>query len=87
MKYNLPDFKNCKILIIGLGYVGLPLALEFAKTKICKKTGIKLGREVTGYDINQNRINDLKKGIDLTNELNEDELTELGLIKFTITRL
>jgi len=83
MKYNLPDFKNCKILIIGLGYVGLPLALEFAKTKICKKTGIKLGREVTGYDINQNRINDLKKGIDLTNELNEDELTELGLIKFT----
>ncbi len=83
MKSNLPDLNNCKILIIGLGYVGLPLALEFAKTKICNKTGSPLARKVTGYDINQKRINELKKCFDITNEINESELNNLRLIKFT----
>ena len=32
MLKKLPDYKKCKISIIGLGYVGLPLAIEFAKT-------------------------------------------------------
>jgi len=32
-KYNLPDLSNCSICIIGLGYVGLPLAIEFSKVK------------------------------------------------------
>ena len=39
-----------KIGIIGLGYVGLPLAVEFGKK-----------RSVIGFDINQHRVNDLKK--------------------------
>ena len=43
------------ISVIGLGYVGLPVAVSFGK-----KT------EVIGYDINQNRINDLKNGYDVT---------------------
>lgn len=47
-----------KLAIIGLGYVGLPIALEFAR-KI----------SVIGYDINQDRINLMKKGIDPSNEL------------------
>jgi UDP-N-acetyl-D-glucosamine/UDP-N-acetyl-D-galactosamine dehydrogenase len=42
-----------KIAIIGLGYVGLPLAVEFSKK-----------RKVIGFDINQPRINDLNNGID-----------------------
>ena len=41
---------NKKIALIGLGYVGLPLAVEFGKK-----------REVIGFDINQNRINELKQ--------------------------
>lgn len=52
-----------KIAVIGLGYVGLPLAQIFA-TKYA----------VVGFDINKNRIKDLKAGIDNTKELNVDQL-------------
>ena len=62
------NFKDIKITIIGLGYVGLPLAVEFAKKYI-----------VFGFDINQKRIDDLKKGIDSTLEVeNKDLLTVLA---------
>ena len=50
MKYNV---KELKLAIIGLGYVGLPLALEFAKK-----------RSVIGFDINNKRIRELESGID-----------------------
>ena len=53
-----------KIAIIGLGYVGLPLAIEFSK----KNT-------VIGFDINQNRVDELNKGLDITNETTESEIT------------
>ena len=49
---------DLKLGIIGLGYVGLPLAVEFG----CK-------RSVIGFDINQKRINELKSGHDLTMEV------------------
>ena len=49
--------------IIGLGYVGLPLAIEFAKK-----------RSVIGYDINEERIVQLKAGVDSTNETEKDGL-------------
>jgi len=52
-----------KIGIIGLGYVGLPLAVEFAKKY-----------KVFGFDINVNRINQLKAGIDHTLEISKDQL-------------
>ena len=48
------DTKN-SIAVIGLGYVGLPLACEFGKKY-----------ETLGYDINSNRVKDLKKGVDST---------------------
>ena len=52
-----------KIAIIGLGYVGLPLAVEFGKIL-----------DVVGFDINQSRIYELKNGIDRTLEVDKDEL-------------
>ena len=52
-----------KIAIIGLGYVGLPLAVEFGKT-----------RPVLGFDIHQARIEELEKGFDRTLETSEGEL-------------
>lgn len=55
-----------KIAIIGLGYVGLPLALEFAKKY-----------QVLGFDINQDRINELSKGEDRTKEADIDALKAL----------
>ena len=59
------------ISVIGLGYVGLPVAVSFGK-----KT------EVIGYDINQNRINDLKNGYDATGEISSSELA-LSKVRFT----
>ncbi|RKE98006.1 nucleotide sugar dehydrogenase [Ichthyenterobacterium magnum] len=55
--------KKDKITIIGLGYVGLPLAVEFAKKF-----------HVVGFDINQKRIDELKQGIDQTLEVEDDNL-------------
>ena len=54
---ELLNLKNAKIAIIGLGYVGLPLAIEFAKKY-----------QVLGFDTNLNRINGLLNGEDYTNE-------------------
>ena len=64
--------KNKKIALIGLGYVGLPLAIEFGKQ-----------REVIGFDINQSRINDLKNGIDSTLETTKEELKEAVHLSYT----
>lgn len=57
------------IAVIGLGYVGLPVAIAFSK----------LGR-VIGYDKNSNRINLLKQGIDTTGEVTSEDLTNANLI-------
>jgi UDP-N-acetyl-D-glucosamine/UDP-N-acetyl-D-galactosamine dehydrogenase len=70
MYKNLIDKKE-KLAVIGLGYVGLPIALEFAK-KI----------SVIGFDINQKRIDLMNKGIDPSNEL-EQEAFEGADISFT----
>jgi UDP-N-acetyl-D-glucosamine/UDP-N-acetyl-D-galactosamine dehydrogenase len=56
--------KNIKIAVIGLGYVGLPLAVEFAK---------KYG--VVGFDINTKRVAELRKGIDETLEITNEQLS------------
>jgi UDP-N-acetyl-D-glucosamine/UDP-N-acetyl-D-galactosamine dehydrogenase len=71
---NKKTMKNKKIALIGLGYVGLPLAVEFGKK-----------REVIGFDINQNRVNDLKKGIDVTFETTTQELKDATHLSYTTT--
>ena len=52
-----------KIAIIGLGYVGLPLAVEFGKA-----------RPTLGFDINASRIDELREGKDNTLEVSEEDL-------------
>ena len=64
--------KDLKLAIIGLGYVGLPLALEFGKK-----------REVICFDINKKRIEELDKGIDKNLEFNKKELRKLKQLNFT----
>ena len=64
----LPDYKNCQILIMGMGYVGLPLAVEFAKQKICVRNNLTVNRNIVGFDISKSRIKELEKGFDKTNE-------------------
>jgi len=61
-----------KIAIIGLGYVGLPLAVEFGKT-----------RSVIGFDINQKRIAELGSGQDHTLEVTSEELTHARFLEYT----
>ena len=61
-----------KIAIIGLGYVGLPLAVEFGKK-----------RKVTGFDISIDRINQLKKYHDSTNECSKSEIMSANHLSFS----
>ena len=64
--------KNSKICIVGLGYVGLPLAVEFGKK-----------RDVIGFDINLHRIDELNSGNDFTLETTSIELKSANYLKFT----
>jgi UDP-N-acetyl-D-glucosamine/UDP-N-acetyl-D-galactosamine dehydrogenase len=64
--------KNVKIGIVGLGYVGLPLAVEFGK-KV----------PTTGFDINQVRVEQLLDGIDSTLECTSEQLKKATQLKFT----
>jgi UDP-N-acetyl-D-galactosamine dehydrogenase len=63
--------KEAKIAVIGLGYVGLPIALAFAK-KV----------KVIGFDIHEGRVNMMKKGIDPSNELSKEDFKNSD-IQFT----
>ena len=65
-------FKNLKIAIIGLGYVGLPLAIEFGKK-----------RSVIGFDIEKKRITELKSGYDRNLEASSRDFKNIKKLYFT----
>jgi UDP-N-acetyl-D-galactosamine dehydrogenase len=64
--------EDIKLAIIGLGYVGLPLAVEFGKK-----------RQVQGFDINPRRIEELRGGNDFTRETTKEELSTAKHLSFT----
>ena len=66
------NIDDVKIAVIGLGYVGLPLAVEFGKV-----------RSVVGFDVNQIRLNELSSGVDSTKEANREELAAAKNLTFT----
>lgn len=66
------DLQNIKLAVIGLGYVGLPLAVEFGKK-----------RDVLGFDINPRRIAELNNGVDNTLEVESDELKDAVHLRYT----
>ena len=70
--YKISQPENIKIAIIGLGYVGLPLAVEFGKKY-----------SVLGFDINQTRIDELTSGYDRTQEMTSEELKSLQFLSFS----
>ena len=70
--HKISQPENIKIAIIGLGYVGLPLAVEFGKKY-----------SVLGFDINQTRINELTSGYDRTQEMTSEELKSLQHLSFS----
>ncbi len=66
------EIQEIKLAVVGLGYVGLPLAVEFGKK-----------RSVLGFDINARRIAELKDGQDHTLEVDSDELAEAEHLRFS----
>jgi UDP-N-acetyl-D-glucosamine/UDP-N-acetyl-D-galactosamine dehydrogenase len=68
---NPVTLDNTRIAVIGLGYVGLPLAVEFGKKY-----------PVVGFDINQQRIQELTEGYDRTREMDTEGLQEANLLSY-----
>ncbi|NGM87069.1 Vi polysaccharide biosynthesis UDP-N-acetylglucosamine C-6 dehydrogenase TviB [Parapusillimonas sp. SGNA-6] len=66
------QIEDVKLAVVGLGYVGLPLAVEFGKK-----------RSVLGFDINARRIAELKEGNDHTLEVDAEELAEAKHLEFS----
>jgi UDP-N-acetyl-D-galactosamine dehydrogenase len=66
------DLKNIRIGIVGLGYVGLPLAVEFGRKY-----------PTVGFDVKTARIGELKGGKDSTLEVPDDELAQVSTLSFT----
>ncbi|MGB6105223.1 MAG: Vi polysaccharide biosynthesis UDP-N-acetylglucosamine C-6 dehydrogenase TviB [Pusillimonas sp.] len=66
------QIQDVKLAVVGLGYVGLPLAVEFGKK-----------RSVLGFDINARRVTELKEGKDHTLEVDANELAEATELSFS----
>lgn len=66
------NLDSLRVAVIGLGYVGLPLAVEFGRK-----------RKVVGFDINQSRIDELKRGEDFTLEATKEEIVDAKHLVFT----
>ena len=62
------ELEKLKICIVGLGYVGLPLAVEFSKKF-----------PVIGFDINSRRVQELRNGEDITKEVNLESIVNSNL--------
>ena len=72
MQINSAELDKLTIAIIGLGYVGLPLAIEFGKF-----------HNVIAFDINESRIDELQNGLDRTLEVSAEKLQSVKNIEFT----
>lgn len=70
--FPLPGFDDLRVAVIGLGYVGLPLAVEFGKS-----------RSTVGFDLNADRVIALQAGADSTGELAPEQLAQAPNLKFT----
>jgi UDP-N-acetyl-D-galactosamine dehydrogenase len=68
------DLNKAKIGVIGLGYVGLPLAVEFGKKY-----------QTLGFDINQSRVSELLSGHDSTLEVSDEELNQTHMLSYSHT--
>jgi UDP-N-acetyl-D-galactosamine dehydrogenase len=69
---KMNNLNDVTIAVVGLGYVGLPLAVEFGKKF-----------ETIGFDINTGRIQELNSGVDHTLEVSSEELKSSALLKFS----
>ena len=68
---TLPSLESAHIAVIGLGYVGLPLAVAFGKVY-----------PTIGFDIDSKRIEELQTGIDNTQEVNKEDILQASQLYF-----
>ena len=73
MEASFSSYQDLKISFIGLGYVGLPLLLSFSSASSTNG----LNWDIVGFDINKERILDLKNNHDFTLEVAESDLSQL----------
>src|SRR6186997_192796 len=66
------SLRGCRIGVVGLGYVGLPLAVEFGKHF-----------DTVGYDVNRTRVDELRVGKDQTLETSSEEIAAAKRLRFT----
>jgi UDP-N-acetyl-D-galactosamine dehydrogenase len=73
----LPPAATCRVAVIGVGYVGLPLALAFGTPAGA------LRREVVAFDLNRERLAELERGVDRTREASAEELAAASLVRYS----
>ncbi|MGO3127393.1 MAG: nucleotide sugar dehydrogenase [Luteimonas sp.] len=66
------ELSNTRLAVVGLGYVGLPLAVAFGRSM-----------PVVGFDISSSRINELREGVDRTLEVSANDLAQAGSLTYT----
>ena len=66
------SLRNCRVGVVGLGYVGLPLAIEFGKHYV-----------TVGFDVKRERISELRAGRDSTLEIDKDDFRAADHLQFT----
>ena len=69
---NLPTLNDARVAVVGLGYVGLPLAVEFGRRF-----------DTVGFDINSRRIAELREGHDSTREVDDEDIDAAELLQFS----
>jgi UDP-N-acetyl-D-galactosamine dehydrogenase len=74
LKTTHPSLENIRIIVVGLGYVGLPLAVEFGKKY-----------PTVGFDINKERVAELERGFDRTRETSAEEINAATKLSFVTT--
>src|ERR1039457_1957636 len=72
MERGMLSLRNCRIGVVGLGYVGLPLAIEFGKHFV-----------TIGFDIKRERISELRAGRDSTPEIDKTDFRAAENLQFT----
>ena len=76
----IPNLLDCKIAIIGQGYVGCPLTVNLSKELYNTKNSKSL---IIGFDKSKKRLEELSKGIDATNEINNIDFNKLNNLEFS----
>ena len=79
----LPNNETCCVAVIGMGYVGLPLAVSISLSSKSFLNSQKLNRKVVGFDINKQRLKELKQKFDRTGEISKEDLLKSKNLFFT----